>query len=110
MRTLLMIAFVAINSIAVIGQTEEVIIHTSAECGSCKDRIEGKLNYTSGIRFAELDVPSKDLTVKYNPKKITIKEIKEILSELGYDADEVKANPKAVEKLPACCKPGGMKK
>lgn len=105
-----MIAFITLGSITAIGQTKEVVIHTSAECGSCKKRIEEKLNYTSGIRFAELDVPSKNLTVKYTEKKITLKEIKHILSELGYDADEVKANPESVEKLPECCKPGGMKK
>lgn len=110
MRTLLMITFMAFVSLTTFGQTKEVVIKTSAECGSCKKRIEGKLNYTAGIRFAELDVPSKNLTVKYSEKKITLKEIKKIVSEIGYDADEVKAIPEAVEKLPACCKPGGMSK
>ncbi len=86
------------------------VIKTSSECGSCKKRIEEKLNYTKGVKFAELDVPSKNLTVKYSTKKITLDEIKTILSELGYDADEVKAVPEAVKKLPACCQPGGMKK
>jgi copper chaperone CopZ len=105
--TIMMIAFVALTSSA---QTKEVVIKTSAECGSCKKRIEGKLNYTAGIRFAELDVPSKKLTVKYSEKKISLKEIRKIISETGYDADEVKAIPEAVDKLPACCKPGGMSK
>lgn len=92
------------------GQVQEVKIKTSAECGSCKDRIEEKLNYTKGIQFAELDVLSKELTVKFNSKKISLDQIKKELSELGYDADEVKANPKSVKELPACCQPGGMKK
>lgn len=92
------------------GQVQEVKIKTSAECGSCKDRIEEKLNYTKGIQFAELDVLSKELTVKFNSKKISLVQIKKELSELGYDADEVKANPKSVKELPACCQPGGMKK
>lgn len=89
---------------------EEVKINTSAECASCKERLEGKLNYTSGIKFAELDVPSKVLTVKYTRKKISLDEIRKIISELGYDADDVKANPEALKKLPACCKPQGMSK
>ena len=88
----------------------EVKIKTSAECGSCKERLEGKLNYTAGIKFAELDVPSKVLTVKFSEKKISLDEIRKIISALGYDADEVKANPEALNKLPACCKPGGMTK
>ena len=88
----------------------EVQIKTSAECGSCKERIEEKLNYTAGIKFAELDVRSKVLTVKYSKKKLSLDDIKKIVSEIGYDADEVKAIPASVEALPTCCKPGGMKK
>ena len=90
-------------------ETGEAKIQTSAECGSCKTRIENKLNYTKGIKFAELDLTTKVVEVKYSPKRITLAQIKTILSETGYDADEVKAVPAAVEKLPACCKPGGHK-
>lgn len=89
---------------------ETVIIQTSAECGDCKDRIEEMLNYTKGVKFSELDLETKKVTVKYVTKKITLQEIKTKLSELGYDADEVKSNPESVKKLPACCQPGGMKK
>lgn len=102
----LMVMFVGFS----FGQTEVVKIKTSAECGSCKKRIEEKLNYTKGVKYAELDVESKIVEVKFNPKKISVEDIKRILSETGYDADEVKAIPEAVEKLPACCKPGGMAK
>lgn len=91
-------------------KTKTAVIQTSAECGSCKKRIEEKLNYTKGVKFAELNLEDKKVTVKYTPEKITLDEIKKILSETGYDADEVKAVPSAVEALPACCKPGGMKK
>lgn len=85
-------------------------IQTSAECGSCKKRIEDKLNYTSGVKFAELNLVDKKVTVKFNPKKISLDEIRKIISETGYDADRIPANPKSVKELPACCKPGGMKK
>ena len=88
---------------------ETVIIQTSAECGDCEDRIEEMLNYTKGIKFSELDLETKKLTVKYATKKISLAEIKTKLSELGYDADEVKSNPESVKKLPLCCQPGGMK-
>jgi periplasmic mercuric ion binding protein len=89
-------------------KTQEVQIQTSAECGDCKQRIEDKLNYVGGIRFAELDVPSKVLTVKFQQAKISLTEIKKIISEIGYDADEIKAIPEAVQALPKCCQPGGM--
>lgn len=81
----------------------EVVIHTSAECGQCKERIESKLNYTKGIVFADVNYETRDLTVKFRPDKITLEEIKHIVSELGYDADDVKANVEAQNALPACC-------
>lgn len=89
-------------------KVEEKVIQTSAECNECKERLETKLNYTKGIRFAELDVPSKKLTVEYKTKTISLTEIKTIISELGYDADELKANSDAYKALPECCKVGGM--
>jgi copper chaperone CopZ len=85
-------------------------IQTSAECGHCKKRLEDKLNYTTGVKYAELTLVDKSLKVKYNKKKIAIDEIRRIISELGYDADHVKAVVSAVKKLPGCCQSGGMMK
>lgn len=89
---------------------ETAVIQTSAECGDCKDRLEEAMNYLKGVKFAELDLETMKLTVKYSPSKLSLQEIKEKISSIGYDADEVKANQDAVQKLPACCQPGGMKK
>ena len=111
MKNLVLTLVISCFTLVAYGQKVQTkVIHTSAECGSCKERIEGVLNFTKGVKFAELDVESKDLTVKYKTKKISLDEIKKILVETGYDADDMKANPEAVEKLPACCKPGGMEK
>ncbi|MEX2484942.1 MAG: heavy-metal-associated domain-containing protein [Brumimicrobium sp.] len=87
-----------------------ISIQTNAECGDCKERIEEGLNYTKGVVYAELNLDNKKVEVKYNSKKITEQEIKQIISEIGYDADEVKADSKSQSELPACCQPGGMKK
>lgn len=92
------------------GSLETDTIKTSAECENCKERIEEMLNYTKGVKFAVLEVATKKLVVKFNTDKITLSEIKQKLSELGYDADEVKANESAQKNLPACCQPSGMKK
>lgn len=89
-------------------KTETVVILTSAECDECKARIEGALNYTKGVKFAELDVPSRKLTIKFKNDVISLAEIKKQIAALGYNADEVPADPTAYEKLPACCKAGGM--
>ena len=88
---------------------QTVVIQTSAECGDCKDRIEEALNYTKGVVFAELDLETKKVTVRFTTKKISLQEVKQAIATIGYDADEVKAEPKAQLSLPKCCQPNGMK-
>jgi len=89
---------------------ETAVIQTSAECGQCKERIEDGLNYTKGVKFAELDLETKKVTVKFSPKKISLVQVKEKINSIGYDADDLKAKDEIVKKLPLCCQPGGMKK
>ena len=40
----------------------------------------------------------------YNAKKTDLQTIKTAISKLGYDADELKADPEAYENLDGCCK------
>lgn len=91
-------------------KTQTIVIHTSAECEQCEERLENGLNFTKGVSFAELNLETQDITIKYSTKKLTPEKLRAIINELGYDADATKAKPDAVEKLPACCKPGGMGK
>jgi copper chaperone CopZ len=85
-------------------KTEEIVIHTSAVCGMCKERIEHDLAFEKGVKGVELDNETKDVTVQYNPKKTDADKIRIAISKIGYDADDVEAEPKAYAKLPACCK------
>ena len=107
MKNLLILCMLFVSTLTM--AQSEVIMQTSAECGSCKERLEGKLNYTKGIKYAELDLHTMKLTVGYSPNKIDPDQIRTIISDLGYDADDVKANTDAQKELPACCQPGGMK-
>lgn len=107
-----MIALLVISS-NVFGQKKgikEVQIQTSAQCLDCKERIEEKLLYSKGVKYANLDDRTKIVTVGYSEKKINVEKIKQLISDVGYDADDVKAKKEGLDKLPACCKPGGMEK
>jgi len=54
MKTITLSLFFVLVSTVIFGQkTITSQIQTSAQCGDCKERIEGKLNYTKGIKFAE---------------------------------------------------------
>lgn len=91
-------------------KTQTVVIHTSAECEQCEERLEKGLNYTKGVVFAELDLETQNVTIKYSTKKTDVASLKKVINSLGYDADDQKADAKALEELPACCKPNGMGK
>ena len=82
---------------------DEVSIKTSAVCEMCKKRIERDLSLTKGIQKATLNLDNKVVTVKYNPNKTDIAKIKNAISNIGYDADEVLANQKSHDALPECC-------
>ena len=88
-------------------KTETISFKVSVICGSCKDRIEKKLNYTKGVVFAEVDLDKKIVTVKYKTKNLNQDLIKGIVSKVGYDAGEVPRDPEAFEALPKCCKSEG---
>ncbi len=107
-----MVVLLSVVTLSVQAQKKEkvktIVIQTSAECGDCEERIEGLLNYTKGVSFAELDLENMKLTVKFKPSVITEAEIKDKISKLGYDADDVKAEHEAMMKLPECCRPHGM--
>ena len=52
----------------------------------------------------ELDEATMTFTVYYNGKKTSLEKIKTAITKLGFDADEMKADPEAYEKLDDCCK------
>lgn len=86
---------------------DTVFIQTSAQCGTCKKKIEHEMAFVKGVKTLNLDVKSRQLMVVYNPKKINTEGLRQALSKIGYDADSVAADPKAYMKLPECCKKGG---
>lgn len=107
LMALLLIGTVTTVVAAEKGKTKVVNIKTSAICGSCKARIEKALKAAPGVEEAMLNLDSKQVKVKYNTDVTTPEKLREVVSNLGYNADEVKANADAYTKLPKCCqKPG----
>ncbi|MEM9324259.1 MAG: heavy metal-associated domain-containing protein [Bacteroidota bacterium] len=84
----------------------QVEIMTSAICELCKETIERELTFTKGVKESDLNVESRVVTVKYNPKKTSPKEIRRHIAGVGYHADNVDRDATAYEKLPFCCKDG----
>lgn len=112
MKAMIMILLLISTSVVFsqeVKKIETIEIKTSAQCDQCKERIEKAMAYEKGVKKSNLDVETAVLTVEYSPKKTSPEKIKKTVSDVGYDADEVLANPDAYQKLPTCCKKGGHK-
>ncbi|MCB9361210.1 MAG: heavy-metal-associated domain-containing protein [Flavobacteriales bacterium] len=89
-------------------ETKKIEIKTSAQCEMCKERLEKAFAYEKGVKSSELDVKTAVFTVEYLPSKTTPEKLQVAVTKVGYDADSLKADEKAYNKLPNCCQKGGM--
>lgn len=111
MRILItIILLVATNSLfAQVEKNDTLIVQTKIycdhckECETCQPHIEKELNFTKGVKAFTVNVQSQTIMVVYNPKKTNALNIRQAIANSGYDADEIKAEPKAVAKLDGCC-------
>ena len=95
---------IILSTAAAKAQSDTIVIQTSSVCGTCKKTIERDLSFEKGVKSSSLVIETSKLTVIYNPIKTNPDLIRQRISSIGYDADEVKRDPKAFEKLPGCCK------
>ncbi|MFK7971324.1 MAG: heavy-metal-associated domain-containing protein [Bacteroidia bacterium] len=82
-------------------------IKTSAQCGHCEETITKALTFTKGVKAVTMNSETKVVTVTYKPNKTSPDQIREAISKVGYDADDLPANAEAYSKLSSCCKKNG---
>ncbi|MFP4472178.1 MAG: heavy-metal-associated domain-containing protein [Bacteroidales bacterium] len=85
-------------------KVETAEIKSSVVCGMCEERVIKDLAFEKGVKDVKVDLKTKMITVKYKTSKTNEETIKKAITEIGYDADEMQADPVAYEKLPACCR------
>jgi len=69
----------------------------------CKDRIETIAYKVKNIKWAEWDLESKSLLLKYE-KEFDLNKLARKLSNAGHDNAILKAEDKAYNNLHSCCK------
>jgi len=78
-------------------------------CDQCKNRIENA-SYIKGVKFAEWDSKSQDLTIKYDTTKTSSDAILKSIAIAGHDNEKYKATDEDYNKLPKCCRYKTVKK
>lgn len=74
------------------------------ECETCGDKFNKDLYNEDGIKRVDVDAKANSITVIYDIRKTDLDKIRLFISTLGYDADDVKADPAGIAKLDGCCK------
>ena len=75
------------------------------QCESCGYQISDAIRKTKGIGSVKINPKENTITVSYKPTRTNPDKIRQAISAVGYDADDIKASPAGYAKLDGCCKP-----
>src|ERR1700744_4031396 len=100
MKKLQLLVLLLIGSItATFAQLKPMLTATiktpTVQCQECKDRIEKYMSHEDGIEKINVDFKKKTCTVTYRTDRTNIENIKTDIANVGYDADDVTADPEA---------------
>lgn len=73
-------------------------------CESCGKRLEEAVYKEKGIKRVDIDEKTKIVSIIYNTTKTSPEKLRLAIANAGFDADDVKGNPKAYSTWDDCCK------
>ena len=74
------------------------------QCGSCGPTINKALMSENGVKVVTVNQEEGTITIIFDDSLISLVAMRTIISKLGFDADDVPADPTAYENLDGCCK------
>lgn len=111
MKKLILLALVSLITLGANAQKpkttsneQTVTIQTNGVCQKCADLFKDNVPYFKGVKTYSYDLKTAKLTITYDSKKTNPDQLRKQISKLGYNADDVLADPAARAKLPACCR------
>ena len=85
-------------------RNKKVSFEVHGNCEMCKARIEKAAIKVKGVKYAQWDIPSKEISIIFNEKKCALDDIKRSIAAVGHDTEGFQAADSVYEKLPDCCK------
>jgi periplasmic mercuric ion binding protein len=83
--------------------TKTETIKVWGNCEACQARIE-KTAKTEGVTKASWNKDKQVLTLVYDSSKVKSDDVQKKLAAVGHDTEKYKADDKAYNSLPGCCK------
>ena len=113
-KLFLFLLVIAVTTVVSYGQTNSKVVKAEvkttlycdhcSKCESCGIRLQDGLRKLKGFKLFNLDEKKMIFYVFYDSTLLDLITIKTAISNMGFDADEIKANPTAYKKLDGCCK------
>ncbi len=60
------------------------LVAPDISCEHCQHAIEEALGELDGVNAVKVDIPTKSVYVDYDPQKVTLTKIEEVLDDTGY--------------------------
>src|SRR5687767_5410404 len=74
------------------------------DCSDCGGKLVHDLSFEKGVKNNTVDPKAMTVSITYNPSQTNPEKLRQAISKLGYDADELKADSAAYAKFDECCK------
>ncbi len=71
-----------------VGMENITLTINGMKCTGCSQRVEKALKNTDGIKDASVDLESKKAKISYNKDEISVKQICETITDVGFEVEE----------------------
>ena len=105
MKTIIILIISTLFSFNVHAQTTVVTstLSVKGNCDECKERIENSADI-KGVKNCVWDETKQAVSVTYDSKKVSLQQIEKAIAKSGHETTHEKADTKAYNDLPSCCK------
>lgn len=60
------------------------LVAPDISCEHCQHAIENSIGKLAGVESVKVDIPTKTVNLKYDPRQVTLAKIEEVLDDIGY--------------------------
>ena len=85
-------------------KSKKVSIDVKGNCEMCKKRIEKAAFKTKGVKYANWNESTQQLSLIINERKTDVATVQGSIAAAGHDSGDVVASKEAYENLHECCK------
>lgn len=64
------------------------LVAPDISCEHCQHAIEGAVGEVEGVSSVKVDIPTKSIHLTYDPQKVSLEKIEEVLDDTGYTVEK----------------------